>query len=111
MDTVINISFTLKDIIYLFFSVLGLGIFVYLFLILKEVYVFLKSSRELCFKNKKHINSLIEDSATIVNKVSTLAENIPNEPFSFLGNMKESFPLLQGLIALISGLFHTRRSN
>ena len=103
MNIPISITFTIADILWMSFCVLIWAILIYLFLILKEVYFIVKSSKEFYSKNSETINTLIKDSSVIVHKTSVIAENIPEEPLAFINDIKKSFPILQGLITLMTG--------
>ena len=102
MNIPISITFTIADILWTCFYVLISAILVYLLLVLKEVYFILKSSKEFYNKNSDTIESLVKDSSVIIHKTSIIAENIPEEPLAFIDDLKNSFPMLQGIITLIT---------
>lgn len=110
MNTVISISFTIKDLICFVFGILGFGIAVYLLLILREFYGFIKSSKELYCNNKDHINSLIKDSANIINRVNLVSENISKSEIFDL-DIKNTFPLLQSLFSIVTSIFNKKTNN
>lgn len=105
MNTPISITFTIADLLKLLFGALGFVVLIYLFLVLKETYKILKTSNNFYNKNAEYIDVFMKDGSTIVNKVSVVAESIPDEPLGFLDELKNSFPLLQGLISLVMGVF------
>ena len=54
-----QITFTIGDLIYLLFSVLGIGVLVYLIFFLKELYIALKNLNVIYIENKDNINTII----------------------------------------------------
>lgn len=105
MNTPISITFTIADLIKLLFGALGFVVLIYLFLVLKETYKILKTSNDFYNKNAEYIDVFMKDGSTIINKVSIVAESIPDEPLGFLDEFKNSFPLFQGLISFVMSIF------
>ena len=101
----IQLTFTISDIITGICYFVGIFASVYLGLVLREIFAFVKKINTLYDENTECINALLKDSSKIITKTANLTDSIPDEPFAFMNNIKSSMPFLG---TIISALFNKK---
>lgn len=110
LNTPINISFAVGDVIFVIICGLCIVALSYLILFLKEAYISLRTINKIYSKNSVAIDSIIEDSSKITRKISAVSESIPDEPLAFLDNIKTSVPMIGSLLSAIGNKIFSSKS-
>ena len=109
MNTPINLTFTISDMVGGLISVLGMVAFIYLIMTLREIFSILKGMNEFYKDNSKEIKVIVEDGSQIIHKVGAISKSIPDEPVEIFNDFKENFSGIQSLITLIFNMFAKRK--
>lgn len=111
MDYPINLTFTLGGLFKVLYSVIGIVILSYVFLILRHLHLILKSYSGLLNENVENFNSLIESSAQLLNRVNTLTEKVPETALSLASEFKDRFSLIQKALSLLFNVSKKRNND
>lgn len=111
MSHPINITFTLGGLFKFVYSVSGIVILAYVFLILRYIYQILKGYSELFSRNAENFDSLIKDSSNIVNKLNIVTDKVPESAMNAVGGLKDSLSLAQTALSMLFGLSKKRNNN
>lgn len=111
MNYPINITFTLGGLFKTIYTVAGLMILTYVFLVLKNIYLILKNYNEVLGKNIENLDSLIKDSTEILHRVNNITEKVPESAMNMFGGLKDSMSMAQTALSLLFGLSKKNKDN
>ena len=100
-----QITFTIGDLIYLLFSVLGIGVLVYLIFFLKELYIALKNLNVIYIENKDNINTIITEATEITKKSNNVLEVFSNDIEKVSVSIAEFIPKINAAISVLKMFF------
>ena len=100
-----QITFTIGDLIYLLFSVLGIGVLVYLIFFLKELYIALKNLNVIYIENKDNINTIITEATEITKKSNNALEVFSNDIEKVSVSIAEFIPKINAAISVLKMFF------
>lgn len=100
-----QITFTIGDLIYLLFSVLGIGVLVYLIFFLKELYIALKNLNVIYIENKDNINTIITEATEITKKSNNVLEVFSNDVEKVSVSIAEFIPKINAAISVLKMFF------
>lgn len=100
-----QITFTIGDLLYLLFSVLGIGVLVYLIFFLRELYVTLKNFNIIYKENKENINTIIAETTEITKKSNGMLEIFSNDIEKVSVSISEFIPKINTWMSVLKMFF------